>query len=111
MERGTGVSLFSPGFIAPGVGVGRKVPTGPAGSTTRGPCGPANPESNGASDGQAAKRPGSEAGYPRRRIGTSPAARTSTQAIAGSVGGSVPSVSARTHSMLEPGNLARSIAG
>ena len=50
-------------------------------------------------------------GYPRRRIGTSRAARTSTQAIAGSVGGSVPSVSVRTHSMLEPGNLARSIAG
>ncbi len=56
MERGAGVSPFSPGFIAPGVGVGRKVPTGPAGSTTRGPCGPANPESNGASDRQAGER-------------------------------------------------------
>ncbi len=49
-ERGPGVSAFSGRFIAPSAGVVRKLRAEPAGSRATNPCGPANPESIGASD-------------------------------------------------------------
>ena len=49
-ERGRGVSACSGRFIAPSIGVGRKVRTEPAESAVKDPYGPANPESIGASD-------------------------------------------------------------